>query len=246
MIESPGTKHVNNVSFADISQSNLDKPHLQFTRITDELIGEYNLIHNIGTKFFFNTNYGAPKGKIVMIDIHNYDKKNPSKSMIDVIPEHPKNVMKGASVYGHKLVVNYMENAIDKLKVYDFNVPANFLREINLPSMGSIPEHHGISGKWDKSTFEYGFTSYSNPGERYEVNLNDYSQKLIKKTEMSEVDKNYDPKNYLIDQVFYPSKDGTKIPMFIVRRKSVLGSLVQKPLKAVPTILYGYGGFGVA
>ena len=65
-----------------------------------------------------------------MLDISNYDKKNPSNSMVEVIPEHPKNVLKGVNCYGGKMVVNYMESAVDKLKVYDFNVPSNFLREI--------------------------------------------------------------------------------------------------------------------
>ena len=65
-----------------------------------------------------------------MLDIANYDKKNPSNSMVEVIPEHPKNVLKGVNCYGGKMVVLSMENAVDKLKVFDFNVPSKFLHEI--------------------------------------------------------------------------------------------------------------------
>jgi prolyl oligopeptidase len=84
---------------------------------------------------------------------------------------------------------------------------------------------------------------FISPGAAYEIDTNDYSVKLIRQSELP--DKTFKSEDYAQDQVFYKSKDGTKVPMFIIRKKTTLLSLDKKPSKTVPTLLYGYGGFGV-
>lgn len=101
-----------------------------------------------------------------------------------------------------------------------------------------------MEGKHNETKLNVKINDFISPGAAYEVDTNDYSVKLIRQSELP--DKTFKSSDFLQDQVFYKSKDGTKIPMFIVRKKTVLGNLSEKPSKPVPTLLYGYGGFGVS
>lgn len=101
-----------------------------------------------------------------------------------------------------------------------------------------------MDGKWDQPTMRVKVASYISPGTVYEVDTRDLSVKLLKKSELP--DKTFKEEDYIQEQVFFNSKDGTKVPMFIVRKKTTLASLSTKPVKPIPTLLYGYGGFGVS
>lgn len=99
-----------------------------------------------------------------------------------------------------------------------------------------------IEGRHDEPTAVVKINSFTIPGTAYELNVDNFQLKVIKKSELP--DKSYNPDDYTQDQVFYKSKDGTEIPMFIVMKKTTLPSLTQKPNKPKTTLLTAYGGFG--
>jgi len=101
-------------------------------------IGKFTYVYNIGTKFYFNTNYKAPKGRIVMIDLKYYDAKNPELTLFEVIPQHEKYILKKVKCVGGKLAVVYMQDASDRLYIYDYSVPAKLLNSVDLPKIMSI------------------------------------------------------------------------------------------------------------
>lgn len=103
-----------------------------------------------------------------------------------------------------------------------------------------------MDGKYNESKLEVKINDFISPGAAYEVDLNtpNFDVKLVRQSELP--DKTFKSEDFVQDQVFYKSKDGTKVPMFIIRKKTTLGSLDQKPDKPIPTLLYGYGGFGVS
>lgn len=110
-----------------------------------------------------------------------------------------------------------------------------------MPDIGSLG---GISSKWNSDELFYSFTSFTDPGSSYRVNMTTFETKMVHKTIVSASIP--DSSQFVTDQVWYESKDGTKVPMFIVRKKSVLPSLNDKPAKPIPTLLYAYGGFGIS
>jgi prolyl oligopeptidase len=112
---------------------------------------------------------------------------------------------------------------------------------VKLPGIGSIG---GLSGRYNETNLYYSFGSMTNPGDFYKVDIS-HDKELTSK-EIRSVDvPNYVEEDYLFDRVFYPSNDGTEIPMFIVRHKDVLPTLDFKPEKPIPTLMYVYGGFGI-
>ena len=118
-----GTSHENLVSYAKFDKSTLTKP-IVFKPIIQTWMGNFNYIHNIGSQFYFHSNYQAPRGKIIMIDLASYDPNHPLDHMKIVLPEHPVNVLSGAYTFGGRLIVNYMIDASDRLYIYDYGFPA--------------------------------------------------------------------------------------------------------------------------
>lgn len=114
------TKAESLVSFADISNGKLEGK-IKFTELVSNWIGTFSYIYNMGTKFYFQTNYKAPKGRIIMIDLKFFNAKNPELTLYEVIPESKDYVLGGATCIGGKLVVKYMQDASDRMYIYDFN-----------------------------------------------------------------------------------------------------------------------------
>lgn len=133
-----------------------------------------------------------------------------------------------------------MENAADKLRIFDLETPSNQLHEVELPDLGTVGS---IFCKHDSDELFFLFTSFTDPGSSYHVDMNSFAIETVSKTKLSE--SSPDISNFVTDQIWYKSKDGTEVPMFVVRKKSTLPSVDQKPEKPIPTILYGYGGFNV-
>jgi len=141
------TEHKNLIYVRDISQDKFDKK-IEFTPIISDYFAEFSLIDTRGSQFFFKTNWNASKGKIVMIDFKNYDKSDPRKSFQDVIPEDKKNPIAekhGVTVADGKMMITYLVDASDRVKIYDFNIPANFLHQIKLPGIGSVGHISGTN-----------------------------------------------------------------------------------------------------
>jgi len=181
------------------------------------------LDHKNGS-FIMVTNVNAPNKRIVKTNVNNEDVKN----WVDIIPE-TSNVLNASKASGF-IFTKYMVDAVSKVKQYDFN--GKLVRDIELPGVGTAS---GFSGKKDAETIYYAFTNYITPSSIFSFEPTKGISKLYKKPA---IDFNAD--NYESKQVFYTSKDGTKVPMIISYKKGT--ELNGKN----PTILYGYGGFNIS
>ncbi len=196
----------------------------EFISIVDDFTNNYSVIDNLGDNLLVRTDYNAPNYKIVLVD-----PKNPSKeNWIDLIPEK-KDVMQSVRIIGEKLIITYLQDVTHHVYMFDLN--GNPLGEIELPGLGTV----GFTGKRDDSIAFYTFTSFTSPGTIYKFDVNTKLSELYKQIELS-----FDFDNYETKQVFYSSKDGTKIPMFIVHKKGL------KLDGNNPTYLYAYGGFNAS
>ena len=192
--------------------------------LLDHTDSDTYIMENEGSKLFLVTNMDAPNKKVVVTDA-----KNPTpKNWTDFIPE-TENVLTAGSGGGY-FFAEYMVDAISKVLQYDFD--GKLVREVNLPGVGSAG---GFGGKKDDKEFYFSFTNYNTPSSSYKYNVETGDYKQYWKPEID-----YNPADYISTQVFYNSKDGTKIPMIITHKKGV--ELNGKN----PTILYGYGGFNVS
>ena len=192
--------------------------------LLDHTDSDTYIMENEGSKLFLVTNMDAPNKKVVVTDA-----KNPTpKNWTDFIPETENELTAGSG--GGYFFAEYMVDAISKVLQYDFD--GKLVREVNLPGVGSAG---GFGGKKDDKEFYFSFTNYNTPSSSYKYNVETGDYKQYWKPEID-----YNPADYISTQVFYNSKDGTKIPMIITHKKGV--ELNGKN----PTILYGYGGFNVS
>ena len=202
---------------------NADK---KFVPITDDSFEfRYGVIGNVGGKLLVETNRGAANEKVVLIDPSNPDEEN----WQTVLPETDDPIVSVSQV-GGKLIVTTMKDVTHRVNVYDET--GKWENEIALPALGTIG---GFGGDADDKEVFYTFTSFAYPPTIYRYNIADKTSTVFRKPEIE-----IDPANYETKQVFYPSKDGTKIPMFIVSRKGL------KLDGQNPTLLYAYGGFNIS
>ena len=202
----------------------LSNPNSELITILDNTDTDTYVIDNNGTKLYLVTNWKAPNQRVVTVDASNPSPEN----WVDFIPE-TENVLSPSTGAGY-FFANYMEDAVSKVMQYDMN--GKLVREIELPGVGSAG---GFGGKNDAEHLYFSFTNYSTPSSLYKFNPKDGSYKSYWKPEI-----NFNSDLYTSEQVFYTSKDGTKVPMIITHRKDV--ELNGKN----PTILYGYGGFNIS
>ena len=192
--------------------------------IIDTFESDTYVAQNSKSKLYLVTNLNAPNKKVVTVDA-----KNPSsENWKDFIPE-TENVLSLSSGAGY-FFAEYMVDAVSKVLQYDFD--GNLVREIKLPGVGSSG---GFGGKKDAKELYFSFTNYNTPNSSYKFNPKDGTYTSYWKPAI-----NFNPEDYQSKQVFYTSKDGTKIPMIITHKKGV--ELNGKN----PTILYGYGGFNIS
>ena len=193
------------------------KPQLVFKGFTNN----WSAIGNEGSKFFFITNKDAPRLKIVSVDI-----AKPNAVPVTIVPEDAA-TLDGASIIGGKLITQYLVDA--KTEVRTFDLAGKPQGKIDLPGMGTAGGFGGDSK--DPETF-FSFTSFTRPTTIYR-----YDAATGGVTPWAEPKLTFNPDDYTVEQRFYASKDGTKIPMFLVAKKGAM-----KPGGA-PTLLYAYGGF---
>ncbi len=219
MSESEGT------SGNSLYAKKLDGTQEEFTLIAEGFDHEYNVIDNIEDKLLLMTNENAPRWQLVLVDPANSEKVNWQV----IIPENEE-VLQTVSLIGGKIIAEYMKDATSVAYIYDYE--GNRIGEFNLPGIGSLS---GIRGKKDEDMAFYSFTSFIFPSTIYKYDAANNSSEEYKR---SEIDFNSDA--YETKQVFYDSKDGTKIPMFLVHKKGL------KLNGKNPTYLYGYGGFNIS
>ena len=183
-----------------------------------------DVIDNVGTKFYVATDFNAPNKRVVTFDLAKPSQEN----WADFIPE-TENVLSVSTGAGY-IFANYMKDAISQIKQYDYD--GKLVREIELPGIGSAG---GFGGKKEEKELYYSFTNYVTPGTIYEFEPKSGVSKVYNKPKVDFKSEDYESK-----QVFYTSKDGTKVPMIITYKKGT--ELNGKN----PTILYGYGGFNIS
>ena len=185
----------------------------------------YSYVGNIGDEFFFVTNDGAPLKKVVMTDISAAEPE-----WTTVIPESEQ-TLDGVSLVGGKLIASYLVDAKSKIEV--FGLDGTPQGEVALPGIGSAG---GFGGEPEETETFYSFSSYNRPSTIYRYDVSTGESTVWEQPEVS-----FNPDDFVVEQKFYTSKDGTRVPMFLVRSKAVAESG-----KAVPTLLYGYGGFNIS
>ncbi len=187
---------------------------------------DYNayVLDTDGDKLFIVTNYNAPNQRIVSVNANNPSSEN----WKDVIPE--KEQVLSASTAGDFIFARYTVDAISKVLKYDFE--GRLIQEIELPGVGTAS---GFGGKKDATEVYFSFSNYNTPSSIYKLDLATSTSELYWKPNID-----FNPENFESSQVFYTSKDGTKVPMIITHKKGL------KLNGKNPTILYGYGGFNVS
>jgi prolyl oligopeptidase len=196
-----------------------------FLPVVTTFTSEYSVVDNIGDKLLVRTTKGAPRSRLVLID----PKKPQEANWKTVVPES-ENVLTDVSFIDGRIIATYMKNVASQVLVYDLN--GKQLHEIQLPAIGLVS---GFSGEKDHKETFYTFTSFTYPTTIYKYTVATNASELFRE---SEVD--IDTDQYETKQVFYPSKDGTQIPMFLVHKKGL------KLDGTNPTYLYAYGGFNIS
>lgn len=202
----------------------LTKPDSKFVTILNDTDSDTFILENVGSKLYIVTNRNAPNRKIVTVDAANPTPEN----WKDFLPE-TENVL-SPSTGGGNIFANYMIDAVSQIKQYDYD--GKLIREVELPGIGSVG---GFGSKEEERELYYSFTNYITPGSIYKYDIASGKSELFIKPEID-----FNPENYESHQVFYNSKDGTKIPMIITHKKGL------KMDGKNPTILYGYGGFNIS
>ncbi|XP_043940117.1 prolyl endopeptidase-like [Protopterus annectens] len=225
---SEGCKPVNRLWYCDLRQlTNGITGLLPWVKLIDNFDAKYSYVTNEDTLFTFRTNLNSPRYKLINIDL-KYPDPSQWKTLI---PEHEKDVLDFASCVNQKyLVVDYLHDVKDVLHLYDLSSGV-FLKNLPL-EIGTIA---GFSGRKRDSEIFYKFTSFLTPGIIYQCDLSSDNPepKVFREVEV----KGFNVSEYQTAQVFYPSKDGTEIPMFLVHKKGV------KLDGSNPVFLHGYGGF---
>ncbi len=202
----------------------LTDPDSPLVTILGDTESDTYVIENEGSKLFLMTDRDAPNSKIVAVDASNPGPEN----WMDFIPE-TENVLTAGTGGGY-FFAEYMVDAISKVFQYDYE--GKLIREVSLPGVGSA---NGFGGKKDEKEFYFSFTNYNTPGSSYKYNVETGAYEQYWKPEID-----FNPDDYTSSQVFFNSKDGTKVPMIITHKKGV------EMNGKNPTILYGYGGFNIS
>ena len=197
----------------------------KFIPLIDELIGAYSFIDSKEGILWFYTTEGAPKGKIVNLEI-----KNNSFVWNDVIQES-ENSIRSVNIVNNSFVINYLVDTFSSIKIFDLS--GNFVQNLELPKDGTIG---GFGGEIDDTKTYFSVSNYVTPREIYEINLDSLDVKLFWKEEIA----GYESEDYVSELKFYLSKDGTKIPIHISYKKGL------EINKDTPLMLYGYGGFNIS
>jgi prolyl oligopeptidase len=216
-----GTDRRNRLYYRDLT-----KPGSPIVKLFDDFDAAWSFIGNDGTTFFLKTDKDAPRGRLVAVDASREPKDRPLK---ELIPQS-NDVLHGVSLVGERFVVQLMKDAAERARIH--RLDGTFEKEIPLPALGTLL---GFAGKrTDKETF-FAFTSFT-----YPTTIFRYDFEAGKAVEFRRPKVDFHPEEFETRQVFYPSKDGTKIPLFLVHRKGL------KLDGENPTLLYGYGGFNAS
>lgn len=215
-----GTSPKNRLYYKDLT-----KPDSEVVKLLDDFDAEYRFIDNDGPVFWIRTDLNAPRGKLIAIDT-----RHPERAKWKTVVEQSADKLEDVSVVDNLFLVGYLKDAKTEVRVHDLS--GKFLRNVDLPGIGSAA---GFDGKRkDKETF-YSFTSFILPTTVYRYDPGTGKSSVFKQPKVD-----FDSSQYESKQVFYNSKDGTRIPMFLTYKKGL------KLDRQNPTLLYAYGGFDIS
>ena len=201
---------------------NLKQKDAPFIPLVAKFEAGYGLVGNDGPTFYFDTDKDAPRDKLVQVNV-----LDAAPVWKDVVPQAAE-TLSGASFINNQFVLAYLKDAHTQVKIYD--IKGKFVRELQLPGIGSVG---GFGGRrFDTETF-YSFSSFNTPSTIFRYDMKTGKSEVFRRANVK-----FNPADYEVKQVFYQSKDKTRVPMFIVHKKGL--SLNGDN----PTLLYAYGGFG--
>ncbi|MEM6613468.1 MAG: prolyl oligopeptidase family serine peptidase [Cyanobacteria bacterium P01_C01_bin.72] len=204
---------------------NLAQPDSEVVELINEFEASYGVIDHDQDTLWVQTDLDAPRGRVIAIDLNNPERQN----WQEIIPEASE-TLESVGLLNNQFVVDYLKDARSQIKIYTLD--GSLVREVELPGIGSAG---GFNGKrHDKETF-YTFTSFTTPATIYRYDMTTGASELFRQPQID-----FNPEDYQTEQVFYPSKDGTKIPMFITHKKGI------ELNGENPTYLYAYGGFNIS
>ena len=211
------TERKNLVLYKDLTAVNSP-----IVELISEFEAEYSFIDNDGDLFWFLTDLDAPRKRVIEIDIKTGDRR-------EIIPQ-TDNILQGANTLNNQFVAFYLKDVSSEVKI--FNLDGSTVGDVVLPGIGSVG---GFSGKRDETETFYSYTNFTTPPTIYRYDFLSGESSIYRQPEIG-----FNPDEYETKQVFYPSKDGTLVPMFISYKKGI------KLDGNNPTILYGYGGFSIS
>ena len=217
---SQGTERKNQLFYKSLAESNAP-----IVELLNEFDASYYFLGSDGEEFWLQTDKDAPRGRVVAVHLRNPD---PSQWR-EVIPEADE-TLQGVTLVGERFIASYLQDAATQVKV--FGLDGAFERTVALPGLGAAG---GFGGKRRYTETFYSYTSFTVPSAVYRYDISTGQSTLYKQPQVA-----FDPEAYETRQVFYPSKDGTRIPLFLTHKKGLTLDGQN------PTYLYGYGGFDIS
>ena len=214
-----GTSQKNGVFYREFAAGS------EVVELLPDFDADYTFVGNDGPVFYFRTDLDAPRGRLIAIDT-----REPARENWTTVIAQTADVLQGASLTAGMLVAKTMHDAHDAIVLHELD--GTVIGEVALPSLGSVS---GFGGRYDATETYYSFTSFLHPTVIYRYDFASGESELFREPDIA-----FDFDAYTTDQVFYRSKDGTRVPMFLVHRKDL------ELDGDNPTLLYGYGGFNVS
>ena len=220
-----GTDRRNRVYYLDLKEAKRPKVTGEVVRLLDDFDASYAFVGNDGPVFYFLTDLDAPRKRVIAIDTRHPERAR----WREIIPQAP-DVLDGVQIIHDTFVANYMHDASSRLRL--FARDGRFVKDLPLPTLGSIG---AISGERKDDEMFYAFTSFLYPTTIFRYAFKSGVTSVFKAPAID-----FDPSGYETKQVFYTSKDGTRVPMFVTHKKGL------RLDGSNPTYLYGYGGFNIS
>jgi prolyl oligopeptidase len=227
---SDGTDVKNRVYYKELPQPTVGS-ELAYERgapvvqLLNDFDASYNFIGNEGPVFWFLSDLKAPRGKVIAIDT-----RKTARDQWKVLVPEEKDTLHAVEVVNDQFIASYMQDAKSAVRIFD--TTGKKVRDFPLPGIGTVG---GFTGKQKDTETFYAFTSFTAPGSIYRYDLRTGQSSVFRQPKLK-----YDPSPYETEQVFYKSKDGTRVPMFLVHKKGVQFNGQN------PTLLYAYGGFNIS